>query len=77
MEKRGLIRSAARILKFKFEKGLFENPYRVMDEALLSSRAPNGSRTALQSTPTKTCALRVLRKKSSWLKSCRRSPLYW
>ena len=27
-------RSAARILKFKFEKGLFENPYRVVSEAL-------------------------------------------
>lgn len=27
-------RSVARILKFKFNKGLFENPYRVVDEAL-------------------------------------------
>lgn len=34
VEKQWVDRSAARILKFKFEKGLFENPYRVVSEAL-------------------------------------------
>lgn len=34
VEKQWVDRSAAHILKFKFEKGLFENPYRVVSEAL-------------------------------------------
>lgn len=49
VEKQWVDRSAARILKFKFEKGLFENPYRVMDEALAVVASPEwiANRTAI------------------------------
>lgn len=60
VEKANVDQAATRILRFKFNKGLFENPYTAMWTPLLPcAPALSGLPTRLPSPTTKSCALPV------------------